>query len=50
MKEKELVPLLKEYFKDNAGIQELIDKKFEGLTLIDHSKIIKSIVEAYNAN
>jgi len=50
MKEKEMVPLLKAYFSDKPEIQELIDKKFQGLTLVNTSKIIKSIVEAYNAN
>jgi hypothetical protein len=50
MKEREMVPLLKTYFSDKPEIQELIDKKFQGLTLENTSKIIKSIVEAYNAN
>ena len=47
MKRREIVGSLKEFFKDDPQIQELIDQKFRRL-MADKAKAIVSIVEAYN--
>ncbi len=48
MRKKELVKMLKDFFKDDPQMHELVESKFKGFILSGRHELIKSIAEAYN--
>ena len=48
MRKKELVRMLKKFFKDDPQMHELVESKFKGFILSGRHELIKSIAEAYN--